>query len=191
MISLDEMEYRSGACNLNLWVIAGFVCRILALVTLSSPLINISMLEPPFFIRYLLHYFPVSALNLCTRLFMFDCLPYHVSGMTSPGIPLNIFHFMVALSIMITIIMLEDKAKAILHQFSHTVITSMELTRLDHGYGILLLYSSICLIFSTCQIDLQRFTLFISQGYRYQKKILRKVCFLSIVIENCNCLLWL
>jgi hypothetical protein len=33
--------------------------------------------------------------------------------------------------------MLEDKARAILHQFSHTVITSMELIRLDHDYRVL------------------------------------------------------
>lgn len=76
--------------------------------------------------------------------------------MTSLGIPQNIFHFMVAPSIMITIIMLEDKAKAILHQFSRTAITSMELTRLDHDSGILLHYIYIFLFFSTCQIDLQR-----------------------------------
>lgn len=57
---------------------------------------------------------------------------------------------------MITIIMLEDKAKAILHQFSRTAITSMELTRLDHDSGILLHYIYIFLFLSTCQIDLQR-----------------------------------
>jgi hypothetical protein len=78
-----------------------------------------------------------------------------MSGMTSPGIPQNIFHFMVALSITITIIMLEDKARAILHQFSHIVITSMEQTRLDHDSEILLLNINICVIFSTCEIDLQ------------------------------------
>jgi hypothetical protein len=78
-----------------------------------------------------------------------------MAGMISPGIPQNIFHFMVVLSIMITIIMLEDKARAILHQFSHTVITSTELIRLDHDYGIFCLSINICLIFSTCQIDLQ------------------------------------
>jgi hypothetical protein len=51
--------------------------------------------------------------------------------------------------------MLEDKARAILHQFSHTVITSTELIRLEHDYGIFCLSINICLIFSTCQIDLQ------------------------------------
>jgi hypothetical protein len=77
--------------------------------------------------------------------------------------------------------MLEDKARAILHQFSHTVITSTELIRLDHDYGIFCLSINICLIFSTCQIDLQWFYFFfISQGFRYQKKILRKVSLLSI-----------
>lgn len=70
-----------------------------------------------------------------------------MSGMTSPGIPQNTFHFMVALSIMITIITLGDKAKATLLQFSHTVITSMELTRLYHDSGILLLYINICIVF--------------------------------------------
>lgn len=51
------------------------------------------------------------------------------TGMTSPGVPLNTFLFTVVLSIMITIIMLEDKARATLLQCSPTVITSMELTR--------------------------------------------------------------
>jgi len=117
--------------------------------------------------------------------FTFDCFTYHMLGMTSPGIPQNIFHFMVALSIMITIIMLEDKARAILHRFSHIVITSMEQTRLDHDSGNLLLNINICVIFSTCEIDLQWFC-FMSQGFRYQKKILQKVSLLIIVIENCD-----
>lgn len=51
------------------------------------------------------------------------------SGMTSPGVLQSTFHFMVAQSITITIITLEDIAKAISLQFSRTVITSMELTR--------------------------------------------------------------
>lgn len=56
--------------------------------------------------------------------------------MTFRGVSQNIFRFTVALNIMITIIMLEDKVIAILLQFSHTVITSMELTRLYHHSGI-------------------------------------------------------
>jgi hypothetical protein len=82
-------------------------------------------------------FFSSFCIEIWDPAFMFDCLTYHMAGTISPGIPQNIFHFMVVLSIMITIIMLEDKARAILHQFSHTVITSMELIRLDHDYRVL------------------------------------------------------
>jgi len=81
---------------------------------------------------------------------------YHISGMTFLGVSQNIFHFMVALNITITIIMLENKVIAILLQFSHTVITSMELTRLYHHSGIILMHKYMNGL-SKCHIDLVYF----------------------------------
>ena len=101
------------------------------------------------------------------------CLPYHVSGMTFLGVSQNIFHFMVVLSIMITIITLEDKAKAILLQFSHTVITSMELTRLYHHSGISFLHKYLHSL-STCHIDLLRFYFVCHRGIGIRKKYFRR-----------------
>lgn len=72
---------------------------------------------------------------------------YFLSGMTSPGVLQSIFHFMVALSIMITIITSEDNAKAISLQFSLTVITSMELIRLRHNSGFFFFWQITSVLF--------------------------------------------
>ena len=51
------------------------------------------------------------------------------ADMISPGLPQDLSHFMVVQITMITIIMLEDKARATLLRYLLIVIISMALTR--------------------------------------------------------------
>jgi len=132
------MEYPCGVPNLNFLII---VFKNLPVATPSLSLINTSILPSLPFPLPTLWEVNASFFSSCIVIFRCGVLYhiayfYHVSGMTFPGVSQNIFRFTVALNIMITIIMLEDKVIAILLQFSHTVITSMELTRLYHHSGI-------------------------------------------------------
>lgn len=87
-------------------------------------------------------------------------------GMTSHGVPRSTYPSMEELISTIIITLLEEKARATLHQCSHTVITSMELTRfVNSPHRVVSLYNHI-----TCPLLIKCYSFFCIQGYLYKKE---------------------
>lgn len=121
-------------------------------------------------------FFFLFSFPLCFIIIFIQMYCKNDTGMTCHGPQQNIYHSMEVQSIMTTIIMQENKAKATLHPSSPIAITSMELTRFCIPFLFFLLH---CL--SLCNAAhhfhfIKCISSHISlQGYRYHKQALRKV----------------